>query len=91
MELKRPHATEVIQSLVPPLTVWAIEALLETRRVKRAVNRVDEQIERTKRRAERSIARVSRNAVSNRLWLAAGVAVIATGIGLMATAATKKK
>jgi hypothetical protein len=90
MNIKRPHSAEVIQKIVPPLAVWVVGALLEQPRIRQAVNRIDDQIEGRKQRAERSVMRAKRTATMNRAWLAAGVAAIATGVGLIARAATRK-
>jgi hypothetical protein len=84
MELKRPHTTEVIKKIVPPLAVWAVGALLEKPKVARAVNRIDRKIGTRKRSA-------SRNVSTHRTLLVAGVAAIAAGLGLIATASSTKK
>ena len=41
MEIKRPHTTDVIKNIVPPLAVWAVGALLERPRVRKAVDKID--------------------------------------------------
>ena len=84
MDLKRPHVTEIIQRIVPPLAVWAVGALIERPRVRHAVDRLDRQLEKGQRR-------VVRNATANRVWMVAGVAAIAGGICLIAMASTKRK
>ena len=84
MELKRPHVTEIIQRIVPPLAVWAIGALIERPSVRHAVDQLDRKIDKGQRRAVR-------NAAANRVWMVAGVAAIAGGIALIAMASTKKK
>jgi len=84
MEIKRPHAAELIKKFVPPLAVWAVGALLERPQVASAVDRLDHNISKGQRRA-------SRNAAEHRLILVAGVAAVAVGIGLIAAASSKKK
>jgi hypothetical protein len=91
MEIKRPHSAEVIQKIVPPLAVWVVGQLLGQPGIRRAVNRLDDRIEKKRKRAERAAVRTSRTMTMNRAWLAAGVAAIATGVGLIARAATPKK
>jgi len=74
---QRPHASDIIKQVVPPLTVWAIESLLKRPKVSKAVAKLDK--------------RARKNASKNRTMLAAGIAVIAAGIGLIATASSSKK
>ena len=74
---QRPHASDIIKQVVPPLTVWAIEALMKQPKVQKAVDKID-------RRARKNVAK-------NRTMLVAGVAAIAAGIGLIATASSKKR
>jgi hypothetical protein len=72
----------VIERMIPPLAVWAVGKMLETHRVQRALHRVDETILSKKRKA-------TQNASNNRVWLAAGAAVMVLGISLLARAAKK--
>ncbi|HEX7190219.1 MAG TPA: hypothetical protein VF381_01500 [Thermoanaerobaculia bacterium] len=74
---QKPHAADILKQVVPPLTVWAIEALLKRPRVQKAVDKIDK--------------RARKNVAKNRTLLVAGVAVIAAGIGLIATASSTKK
>jgi hypothetical protein len=82
MEVK-PNSHEMIKRLIPTVAVWAVGRMLATPQVKGALSKVDA-------RAHRNLKRVRRNASDNAAWLAAGVAAIAVGIGLMAKAARKK-
>jgi len=82
--MKRPHVTEIIQRIVPPLAVWAVGALVERPRVRYAVDRLDRKLEKGQRR-------IVRNAAANRVWIVVGVAAIAGGIGLIAMASTKRR
>lgn len=84
MEMKRPHTTDVIKKIVPPLAVWVVGTILERPHVAKAVDRIDRKIGSRKRRA-------SRNASAHRTLLVAGVAAIAAGLGLIATASSTKK
>ena len=88
MERTRTH--QIIKSLIPPLAMWAVSKVLETPKVKGAVQEVDARAYLRERRALRSVKRAGRNAASNPAWLAAGAAAIAVGIGLMAKAARGK-
>ena len=74
---QRPHASDIIKQVVPPLTVWAIEALLKAPKVQKAVDKIDK--------------RARKNVAKNRTMMVAGVAAIAAGIGLIATASSTKK
>ena len=74
---QRPHASDIIKQVVPPLTIWAIEALLKRPKVQKAVEKLDK--------------RTRKNVAKNRTMMVAGVAVIAAGIGLIATASSTKK
>ncbi|HEV8436092.1 MAG TPA: hypothetical protein VGR95_21970 [Thermoanaerobaculia bacterium] len=74
---QRPHASDIIKQVVPPLTVWAIETLLKRPKISKAVEKLDK--------------RARKNVSKNRTMLVAGVAVIAAGIGLIATASSTKK
>jgi len=74
---ERPHVSDILKQVVPPLTVWAIEALLKRPKIQKAVDKID-------RRARKNVAK-------NRTMMVAGVAAIAAGIGLIATASSSKK
>ena len=74
---QRPHASDIIKQVVPPLTVWAIEALLKRPQISKAVEKIDK--------------RARKNVSKNRTMMVAGVAAIAAGIGLIATASSTKK
>jgi hypothetical protein len=74
---QRPHASDILKQVVPPLTVWAIEALLKRPKISKAVEKLDK--------------RARKNVSKNRTMLVAGFAVIAAGIGLIATASSTKK
>lgn len=74
---QRPYASDIIKQVVPPLTIWAIEALLKRPRIQKAVDKIDK--------------RARKNVAKNRTLMVAGVAAIAAGIGLIATASSTKK
>lgn len=73
----KPHTSDILKQVVPPLTVWAIEAVLKRPKIQKAVDKID-------KRARKNVSR-------NRTMLVAGVAAIAAGIGLIATASSTKK
>ncbi len=85
--MEKPKADQVIKSLVGPIAVWAITMLLERPAVKGALQEVDSRAFLQQRKAMRRVRRAGKNAVSNPMWLAAGAAAVAVGIGLMAKAA----
>jgi uncharacterized membrane protein len=74
---QRPHTSDILKQVVPPLTVWAVEALLKRPKIQKAVNKIDK--------------RARKNVAKNRTMVVAGVAAIAAGIGLIATASSSKK
>jgi uncharacterized membrane protein len=73
----KPQTADILKQVVPPLTVWAVEALLKRPQIQKAVNKIDK--------------RARKNVAKNRTMLVAGVAAIAAGIGLIATASSTKK
>lgn len=73
----RPNTLEILKQVVPPVTVWAIEALFKQPKIQKTVEKID-------KRARKNVSR-------NRTMMVAGVAAIAAGIGLIATASSKKK
>ena len=87
--MDNPNSHLVVKRLVTPLTVWALTRLLETKRAKKTLQKVDAHAYLTSRNAGKAIQRRVRNARDNRVWLAAGAAAFAVGIGLVARA-TKK-
>lgn len=80
----------IVMRLVTPLAVLAVGKLLETPKLKAALEEVDARTFVAKREAKRAIQRGARNAKDNTVWLAAGVAAITIGIGLIAKAANKR-
>lgn len=88
--MDKPASHHVINRLIPPLAVWAVGKLLEAPNVKSALQEVDSRAYIKKRDMSRSVKRATKNAADNAGWLAAGVAAIAVGIGLMAKATRKK-
>ena len=88
--MKQSGSHQAIKRLIPPLAAWVLGKLLEAPRVKGALQEVDSRAFIGKRTAIRTVRRAGRNAASNPAWLAAGVAAIAVGIGLMAKATRGK-
>ena len=74
---QKPHVADILKQVVPPLTVWAIESVLKQPKIQKAVEKIDK--------------RAKKNVSKNRTMLVAGVAAIAAGIGLIATASSTKK
>ena len=87
----RSHSSEILHRAVAPLTIWALTRLLESRRVSRAVDRVDRNIDARKRRAEKSLRRVRKNLGANPILLTAGMIAIVAGVGLLIKAASSEK
>jgi hypothetical protein len=79
-----------IHRLIPPLAVWVIGKALATPKAQGALKELDSRAYVQKRNAIRSVKRAGRNAASKPVWLAAGAAAIAVGIGLMAKATRGK-
>jgi len=78
----KPRSHDVIQRMIPPLTVWMLGKVLEVPRVQDALHRVDRKFDAKKRKAER-------HAGNHRAWLAAGAAALVVGIGCLARAAKR--
>ncbi len=84
-------SNQMIKRLIPPLALWIASKLLQTRKVKGALDEVDSYTYIGKRKAARAVKRAGRNAVKNSTWLAASAAAFAVGIGLMVKAGSKPK
>jgi len=84
--MNKTSSHAMLKRVIAPLTVWAVTRALDTATVKKSMGRVDQKFYKQRKKAERTIARASENAMNNRMWLAAGVAAIVTGIGLMSKA-----
>ena len=75
--IKPTHA--LVKRLVPAVAVWAIGKALDSQRVKKRLQKVDESVYKKRRLAVH-------NARNNVPWLAAGAAACAIGIGMIARA-----
>jgi len=75
--IKPTHA--LVKRLVPAVAVWAIGKALDSQRVKKRLQKVDESVYKKQRLAVH-------NARNNVHWLAAGAAACAIGIGMIARA-----
>ena len=82
---------KILHRVVPALALLLTAKLLDTRKAKGTLREVDSYAYIGKRRAGRAIRRIGRNATSNPVWLAAGAAAFAVGIGLMAMAGRSSK
>jgi hypothetical protein len=79
----------VVKRLITPVTVWALTRLLETKRAKKTLQHVDARAYVTRKNAAKAIQRRVRNVRDNRVWLVAGAAAFALGIGMMVRATRK--
>ena len=75
--------------LVPTLTVWAIGRIFEMPSVKGKVMEIDVRANKQRYDLERSLKRGIRNARSHIPLVAAGLAAIVAGVGLMAMSTRK--
>ena len=80
MTSTKTHA--LVKRLVPVVAVWAIGKALDTPRVKRQFQKVDQKFYKKQ-------AIVMSNARANKRWLAAGAAACAIGLGMIAKAAKR--
>ena len=81
---------QVIKRLIPPLVVWGLGKLLETPRMRDALEEADSRAYVHKRNAARAVRRAGRNAARNPVLVVVGVTAIVIGIGLL-TKATRPK
>lgn len=81
---------QIAKSVLTPLAAWAVAKMLDTQPFKGASEEADAYAVIGQRRATRALRRAGRNATRNPVWLAAGAATIAVGIGLMAKATRPK-
>lgn len=88
--MKSANSHAMLKRIIAPVAVWAVTKVLETPHVKKTMKRVDDGFYKQRRKAERSVARASANAMNNRVWLAAGLAAIVTGISLVAKASARR-
>ncbi len=88
--MEKPRSHVIIMRLLAPLAVLAVGKLLEAPKVKGALEEVDARTFVAGRMTGRALARGARNARDNAIWLAAGVAAVTIGIGLIARAAARK-
>ena len=86
MDVTKTNSHSMLKRIVAPLTIWAVTKVLETPRVKGAMADVDRKFHKQRKKAGRAVVRASSNAINNRLWLAAGVVAIVTGVSLVAKA-----
>ena len=81
---------QVIKRLIPPLVVWGLGKLLETPRMRDALEEADSRAYVHKRNAARAVRRAGKNAARNPVLVVVGVAAIVVGIGML-TKATRPK
>jgi ABC-type Fe3+ transport system permease subunit len=89
MAMEKLKSQQVVMRILTPLAILAVSKVMETKTVRAALEEVDARALVTKRNVTRAIERRARNAADNTLWIAAGAAAIALGIGLMVTATRK--
>jgi ElaB/YqjD/DUF883 family membrane-anchored ribosome-binding protein len=82
---------ETLKRVGTALTVWALTKVLDNQKVHAAMSDVDKRLTTKIRKAERKTIRRAQNVVNNRMWLAAGVAAFAAGVGFMAQATKPRK
>jgi hypothetical protein len=87
--MDNPKSHHVVKRLVTPVALWALTKVLETRRVRKSLQKLDSRTYIAKRNAKRELRRRARRARKNGGWLAAGAAALAVGLGLIAKAAKK--
>jgi uncharacterized membrane protein len=84
----------IVHRVVPALVAWAVTKALEAPKLRASVRSIDRDIDDRRRRArsavQRAVRDAGRNAVSNGVWLAAGVVAFAAGIALIARATRPK-
>ena len=71
------------------MAVWAINKILASPMVKERTKKLDARVHQQKKKTLKALGKAGGNALSNPAWLAAGVAAVAVGLGLMAKAALK--
>ncbi len=81
---------QIAKTIVAPLVAWAVSKALDAKPLKGASEEADAYALIGQRRVARAVRRAGRNAVKNRGWLAAGVAAVVIGLGLMAKATRPK-
>jgi hypothetical protein len=81
---------QIAKSVLAPLAAWAVAKVLDSKPLKGASEEADAYAVIGQRRATRAIRRAGRNAAKNRTWLAAGVAAVAVGLGMMAKSTRPK-
>jgi hypothetical protein len=82
MDVNKANSHTMLKRVVAPLTVWAVTKALEAPRVRKAMSDVDRRFHKKRKAA-------GKNAMKNRVWLAAGIAALLTGVGMMAKATQK--
>jgi len=86
MNVNQTNSHTMLKRVVAPLTVWAVTKALEAPSVRKAMSDVDRRFHKKRKAASKN---VMKNAMKNRVWLAAGVAALLTGVGMMAKATRK--
>jgi hypothetical protein len=80
----------IAKSVLAPLAAWAVSKALDAKPLKSVSEEADAYAVIGQKRAVRAVRRAGRNAAKNRTWLAAGVAAVIVGIGLMAKSTRPK-
>ena len=81
--MEKLRSDRVIRQIIPPLTMWALKRLLESKGGRRTLHKVDARAYAAQRNASKAIGRRMQNARENRVWLAAGAVALLVGVGLM--------
>jgi len=84
------HRSELVaKRLIAPLTMWALTKLLETKKARKTLLKIDARAYATRRNAAEAIQRRVRNAREHRVLLTAGAAAFVVGVGLIARSTRK--
>lgn len=78
-----------VRSIVGPAAVWMVNQLLNQPRVRHVRKAIDDAVLAKAQRAAGAVLRRSRNSMKNPGYLAAGLASVAIGIGLIARSTRK--
>jgi hypothetical protein len=87
--METPNRHSISSRVFPPIAVWTVNKILASPVVKERTKRLDARVHAKKLKALKALQKSGRNAVSNPGWLAAGIAAVALGLGLITKSALK--
>lgn len=79
----------LVKRLVPAVAMWALGKALDSRPVRKRLERIDQRVFKARISAKQRAKRKAKNARTNAAWLAAGAAAFIGGISMMAKATRK--